>query len=202
MIQENYLVEWIIDDLPGATVKFDMYELNNHLVLNILYNEHSLGNVVIVGFEVYPARQDYIIAWCISVRTFSGACQSDINPQSAVSFFLPENGHTNIEWSYSISWQLDTSVGWSNRWDRYLVIQQKSVTWNSVTNSLTLVFMLTALVAIVVLYTLSRDILQSNDIENPNCQKVSTDINKKNTVDYAIGWKALQNDVFRSVQNS
>ncbi|XJO76359.1 hypothetical protein BDV3_006894 [Batrachochytrium dendrobatidis] len=216
MIQENYLVEWIIDDLPGATVKvdigsavskksykpgfplgsynekFDMYELNNHLVLNILYNEHSLGNVVIVGFEVYPA----------SVRTFSGACQSDINPQSAVSFFLPENGHTNIEWSYSISWQLDTSVGWSNRWDRYLVIQQKSVTWNSVTNSLTLVFMLTALVAIVVLYTLSRDILQSNDIENPNCQKVSTDINKKNTVDYAIGWKALQNDVFRSVQNN
>ncbi|KAJ5884703.1 Sodium:alanine symporter [Penicillium taxi] len=80
LIKENYVIEWIVDNLPGATsfVTVDRsrkyyasgfklgyrdispatgqsrYFINNHFTIIIRYRRAPEGGKVIVGFEVYP----------------------------------------------------------------------------------------------------------------------------------------------------
>ncbi|KAH6563595.1 hypothetical protein BASA61_006135 [Batrachochytrium salamandrivorans] len=209
MIQDNYQVEWILDDLPGATAKssvgsvtidkryeigfplgyynqkLDVFELHNHLLLNIVYKEYSRDNIVIVGFEIYPK----------SIQTASGMCLSGRDSQYMDPFYLPESGHTTIDWTYSVQWQHDDTVDWPHRWDKYLTTRTTSIHWYSVANSIVILLLMTAAVAAAMMHTLSRDISFYNNYDAYKKEKIYS-VNKDG-VDDTVGWKALHGDVFR-----
>lgn len=100
LIKENYVIEWIVDNLPGATsfVTVDRsrkyyasgfklgyrdispatgrsrYFLNNHFTIVIRWRGASEGGKVIVGFEVYPKS--------ISAEDrLEGGCPKDVHKQ-------------------------------------------------------------------------------------------------------------------------
>ncbi|KAJ1340049.1 hypothetical protein BSLG_005373 [Batrachochytrium salamandrivorans] len=171
MIQDNYQVEWILDDLPGATAKssLDVFELHNHLLLNIVYKEYSRDNIVIVGFEIYPKRQESLHL----KFTASGMCLSGRDSQYMDPFYLPESGHTTIDWTYSVQWQHDDTVDWPHRWDKYLTTRTTSIHWYSVANSIVILLLMTAAVAAAMMHTLSRDISFYNNYDAYKKEKVS-----------------------------
>ncbi|KAL2911510.1 hypothetical protein HK105_209041 [Polyrhizophydium stewartii] len=231
MIAGEYRVEWILDDLPGATAKasvaarsdlaagvkrYDVgfplgfhdqksnkFHIFNHVLLNIVYQIYSGSRIVIVGFEVYPK----------SVRTVDGMCPPAFDLDTTEPMVLPERGHTTIDWTYSVQWQLDTGVAWAHRWDMYIVTTGTRVHWFSVANSVAVVALLSALVAAVVVRTLRRDIAAYNravaqedgggggggrggDVGDDGVVQSVAQIDF-GELDEA-GWKALHGDVFRA----
>ncbi|KAH9247687.1 hypothetical protein BASA81_014724 [Batrachochytrium salamandrivorans] len=155
MIQDNYQVECVTIDkryeigfpLGYYNQKLDVFELHNHLLLNIVYKEYSRDNIVIVGFEIYPK----------SIQTASGMCLSGRDSQYMDPFYLPESGHTTIDWTYSVQWQHDDTVDWPHRWDKYLTTRTTSIHWYSVANSIVILLLMTAAVAAAMMHTLSRE---------------------------------------------
>lgn len=93
-----------------------------------------------------------------------------------------------ITWSYGVSWVPDTEVAWATRWDVYLRGGENDdrIHWMSIINSLLVVVLLSAMVAMIMLRTLHKDFNRYNDPENAEEAKDET------------GWKLVHNDVFRA----
>ncbi|KAI8923882.1 hypothetical protein BC831DRAFT_551805 [Entophlyctis helioformis] len=198
MIRDDYHVEWILDDLPGATAKasvggpvtekrYDVGfplgfhnertgELNiyNHLLLNIIYQQ-APGGILILGFEVYPK----------SVKHIDGQCPLNVDTGVTMPMTLPETGMT-LEWSYSVRWQPDAQLKWAHRWDMYLSTNSNRVHWYSIINSIVMLLILSGAVAYILLRTLTRDITFYNSEQEV-----------LETAGESVGWKALYGDVFR-----
>lgn len=121
---------------------------------------------------------------------------------SAFSFrAVEENGETQedtslpdpvyINFSYDVVFKPSPTL-WSERWDIYLTNARDSplIHWFSIVNSLVVVLLLSALVAMILLRVLYRDISRYNDLLADE-----DDIEEK-------GWKLLHGDVFRKPAHS
>ncbi|KAF9429009.1 hypothetical protein BGZ94_000134 [Podila epigama] len=198
-INNDYYVEWIVDNLPGATryspgdgsgdklqpykagfplgkFRWSKSNIHNHVTIRLRYQElPDMGGIAIVGFEVTPYSIDQ-----------GGACPED--PVSPGSWKSVEDKETEITYTYSVQWIKDTEVTWSNRWNRYLVQTDDSVHWYSIVNSVVVMLFLTGMVAIIFLKTLNKDIgtLYSSEEEMRDDQ------------DDNASWKLVHGDVFRT----
>lgn len=109
-----------------------------------------------------------------------------------------------VPYTYSVYWKEDNSIDWANRWDLYFVNNEESISvhWLAIVNSLVIAMLLTIMVAIVILRTLSRDILNynengpSSDLEAKKRAR-QEDGDEDELLEDITGWKLVHGDVFR-----
>lgn len=91
-------------------------------------------------------------------------CPEDIaTADNKIAPFEVTGKETTIPWTYSVFWKEEKKISWANRWDLYLLSSDPQIHWYSIVNSLIIVLFLTAMVAIIMLRTLNKDIALYNE---------------------------------------
>ncbi|KAK3814878.1 MAG: transmembrane 9 superfamily member 4-like [Benniella sp.] len=203
-IANEYNVEWIVDNLPGATrynlgdgqatkqwryragfplgkVKWSKSNIHNHVTIRILYQSQPgpNGGKLIVGFEVSPYSID---------QGDIDTCPQD--PLRVGAFQAVSDKEVDIQYTYSVQWIEDKEITWSNRWNLYLVSTDVQIHWYSIVNSIVIMVFLAGLVALIIMRTLKKDIAIYNEEE------------MKDELDEGAGWKLVHGDVFRTPKYS
>lgn len=190
MIEDEYLVNWIVDQLPAATrykrkdgeymymdgflvglLQNGRYFVHNHVTLDLQFhsNPDLYEGYRIVGFEVEPR---------------STAPKDGVAPCQASSTAFDLDAHDEIMYSYDVSWTW-SDVRWASRWDAYLKMTGGQIHWFAILNSVLILVFLSGMVAMILLRTLHRDITQYNEVATAEEAKEET------------GWKLVHGDVFR-----
>lgn len=208
LIKSNYQIEWIVDNLPGATAFISLDKtkryyasgfplgavdgetgkafIHNHVTLLFRYRKapRDKDRYVIVGFEVYPK----------SVSSESKMCPGKSDNYSPL-VIEPTKGSETIKYTYSVYWKEDESISWANRWDMYFSYSEKSnhVHWLAIINSLVVATFLAIIVGVIVIRTINRDIqaYKQQEVETTTTEE-DKDIAEENS-----GWKLVHADVFR-----
>ncbi|OWB55106.1 hypothetical protein B5S28_g970 [[Candida] boidinii] len=217
LIKQNYMIEWLIDGLPGATtfIKPKNYKneqkkyyvkgfplgftkdgisyLHNHVMLVIRWHKENGDDnkKTIVGFEVYPKS--------VSDYHCPGASKNYENfpiiPNSAEKIIVP--------FTYSVYWREEFDLNWSQRWSLFSIPDSVSgdgkMHWFSLINSIVLVSLLSTVAAVVFIRTLRSDLKNNSIISEKNLDSANTAaenympdaINKNSS-----GWRKLANEAF------
>jgi transmembrane 9 superfamily protein 2/4 len=216
MIDNDYHVHWILDNLPSAVTEYDevhpnearhsrgfrlgfeqhsSHYINNHIKITIQHNEEpdQFEGARIVGFLVEPhsVNHKYKGDWSNtnppSLTTCSKQAPIHNNPNSAS--WQAIDAETDVIFSYDVRWE-KSEVNWSNRWDVFLAgSPDDQIHWFSIINSLMIVFFLTGMIAMIMLRTLHKDISKYNEINSEDMQEET-------------GWKLVHGDVFRAPTNN
>lgn len=207
LIRSGYVVEWQIDDLPGATTFISSTDnkkyyaagfplgfvrdghsyIHNHVMLVIRFHTEKNGQQTIVGFEVYPR----------SVNDFH--CPGASKNHDSFRLDTDTKESVLIPFTYAVYWREENKVSWSDRWNLYYTgeVNDDHIHWLSLINSLVLVSFLSAVVGVVLLRTLNRDI-QTYNSSNIDIATGSIDIESDKSDNFNnSGWKLISNDVFR-----
>lgn len=207
MIHYDYHANWIIDNLPASashrkengevvhmagfpigsvSVNSDGFVLNNHVTLRLQYHTDpaKFDGYRIVGFEVEPASvrqvtrsepQEAFGTLVTSCDPLDGASRSNFDIGSGMPLMF----------TYDVVWTA-SEVSWASRWDTYLKMTSGSaVHWLALLNSLVVCLSLAAVLAMILLRALRRDIARYN--------AVKTDDERSSE----RGWKLVHGDVFR-----
>jgi len=208
MIEDEYTVNWLVDNLPGATrytrrgtdasftymngfpvgiERAGKYYLHNHVKLMLQYHAspYDYEGYRIVGFEVEP-------------HSMVQAVRSDPDEPSGLSGMCHEgaatplydlDSHTDIVFTYDVQW-IESAQRWASRWDNYLKMTGGQIHWFSILNSLMIMLFLSGMVAMILLRTLYRDITKYNELATAEEAAEET------------GWKLVHGDVFRKPKHS
>jgi len=204
MIDHEYQVNWLIDNLPAAMryyrrgdssysytngfpvgLKRDgVYYVNNHIRIGLQYHAdpEEFEGFRVVGFEVYPQSLKP------SAKQVDGNTEATCEGADDLSPHFDLDQHESIVYTYDVTWT-PSPVRWASRWDTYLKMQGGQIHWFSIVNSLMIVAFLSGMVAMILLRTLHRDIAKYNDM--------SAEDNAEET-----GWKLVHGDVFRKPRHS
>lgn len=162
--------------------------INNHLAFTIKYNPQPMNmmgleddasdSFRIVGFQVSPQSIDHSAVACND--------KFDLEQGSATALTSDSPADAPVTWSYSIKWE-ESEIEWSTRWDVYMraTKAENRIHWFSIVNSLLIVLLLTAVIAIILIRALRRDFARYNDPESLEEEREET------------GWKLVHGDVFR-----
>mmetsp|Transcript_37750 Transcript_37750/g.87240 ORF Transcript_37750/g.87240 Transcript_37750/m.87240 type:complete len:618 (+) Transcript_37750:63-1916(+) len=195
MIAESYMVNWMVDGLSAATkfvskkqankvvysdgfplgaVDQGKVVLHNHadILLQFHSDEARYEGYRIVGFEVLP-------------RSMNHKASKALDLCATAEVFNLEDNPTEVTFTYTVKWK-SSPIRWTHRWDLYRgQAVQGQVHWFAISNSLLMVLLLSAMVAMILLRVLYRDITNYNE----------------NSVEDAAeetGWKLVCGDVFRT----
>ncbi|GJQ11661.1 hypothetical protein GpartN1_g3452.t1 [Galdieria partita] len=156
----------------------DQFYIYNHLHFKILYhrpNNADAENLYrVVGFEVQP-----------SSLAHSGDPE---DPSFCSAAGLEEvSVGKNIYFTYNIEFE-ESPVRWATRWDPLLKAteEQEEIQWFSIINSLLTTLFLTALVGMIMLRTIRKDLMRYSQPED------------EEEIQEETGWKLIHGDVFRS----
>ena len=103
----------------------------------------------------------------------------------------PQLASGKVLFTYDVIWKENKDIKWASRWDIYLTMDNAvpaKVHWLSIANSLVIVFVLTAMIAAILIRNLKRDIGRYN--------RVATDEERAEELE-EYGWKLVHADVFR-----
>ena len=192
---ENYAINWLIDGLPAARLKYDErtgtefyskgFELgnvdessgvvhyNNHYDIVIEFHTVTADQYRVVGVIVQPTSQR-------SKLNEDGS--GDCSDSSAVS--LDPTKSNEIVYTYSIRWQY-SSTAWATRWDKYLHVFDPRIHWFSLINSTVIVVFLSGMVGVILMRALHKDLARYNQVD------MTEDVQEDS------GWKLVHGDVFR-----
>lgn len=214
MIDDEYLVNWLVDNMPAATryerrshdaehpeltrtatymngfpvgvTRGGKYYVNNHVRLHLKYhaNPEMYDGYRIVGFEVEP---------------FSRTQATTPHPETPNTFTYNCDVHAaplfdldpsaSIVYTYDVLWTY-SDIRWASRWDNYLKMTGGQIHWFSILNSFMIMLFLSGMVAMILLRTLHRDITKYNEIATAEETAEET------------GWKLVHGDVFRKPRHS
>jgi transmembrane 9 superfamily protein 2/4 len=156
------------------------YYLNNHIRIIIQYHDDfesfSPEDVTtkVVGFVAEPMsiRHNFADKTVTSCPT-SMSDSKDLKGANGLD-------KSEVVFTYEVIWQ-QSDTEWSNRWDLYLTVTnpEEKVHWFSITNAILVILLLTALLAIILVRALYRDIAKYNESDDES------------------GWKLVHADVFR-----
>jgi transmembrane 9 superfamily protein 2/4 len=203
-INQEYTVQWIMDNLPAAQVKTKAdstkrYEpgyplglkrgaddcINNHVDINVVYakSHRDETKVVIIGFEVSPRSVKYNMEKWNSMKATD---QATTCPERTEDYMCLTSDTADILWTYSLKWEETKDIKWTERWDVYLENTDAQIHWFSIINSLMIVLFLTGMVAMIMMRTLRADLgrYNANNME-------------QNDEEAETGWKLVHGDVFR-----
>eukprot|EP00914_Ancora_sagittata_P027614 GHVO01054004.1.p1 GENE.GHVO01054004.1~~GHVO01054004.1.p1 ORF type:complete len:498 (+),score=20.04 GHVO01054004.1:289-1782(+) len=173
--------EYLVPGFPiGSVMAVDSkHLLYNHLSFAVRYHLPSgqWNNIRIIGFEVEPKSMSHVRDKNNEITCTGGdLVLEDLETGVPMAF------------SYSVEW-IESPMKWATRWDVYLQNSkgETDIHWFSIVNSLMIVLFLSAVVAMILLRTLLRDIASYNSIDE-EAQDES-------------GWKLVHADVFRRPQN-
>merc|ERR1719247_2726372 len=209
MIDDEYLVNWIVDNLPAATryvrrgvgggeftymngfpvgiMRSNRYYVHNHVKLDLKYHSSPTEYLGyrIVGFEVEP-------------HSMTQATRNDPNDPSGMTALCQDEAvypvfdldmHSEITYTYDVQWS-ESDIRWAYRWDNYLKMAGGQIHWFSILNSLMIMLFLSGMVAMILLRTLHRDIAKYNELATAEEAAEET------------GWKLVHGDVFRRPHHS
>merc|ERR1719331_1816623 len=204
MIDDEYLVNWMFDNLPAATrfvrsgagggeftymdgfpvgvEQMGRYFIHNHVKLDLKYHSEpeSFEGYRIVGFEVEPHSMTQATRPDGNREgTFTAMCKEGV---ASPAFDL--DLHKEIVFTYDVQW-IESPIRWSTRWDNYLKMAGGQIHWFAILNSVAIVLFLSGMVAMILLRTLHRDIAKYNELATAEEQAEET------------GWKLVHGDVFR-----
>lgn len=167
--------------------------VNNHHRLIIFFHtdEENFLGFRVVGIEVQPFSIKHEIngQWKGNIGTKLKTCTS-MDPVTASSNPQPLSGDTqDVIWTYDVRWEA-SEIKWASRWDLYLKMTNSQIHWFSIINSIVICFFLSAMVAMVLLRTLYRDLRKYNELSQ------MTDEEREEET----GWKIVHGDVFRPPQ--
>lgn len=195
-INSRYAINWLVDGLPTAhydmtgndteltTIGFPLGRtlsasghrlttpaLNNHYEVHLEYHMRGPNEFRVVGASVLPA----------SLARGRG----EPNCRANDAMFLSPEHETEVAYTYSVVWT-PSDTPWATRWDAYLHVVDPKIHWYSLLNSIAVVALLCAMVAVVMTRTVKHDISRYNAID------LTEDIQE----DY--GWKLVHGEVFRA----
>ncbi|KAF2006551.1 endosomal membrane protein [Amniculicola lignicola CBS 123094] len=210
------------------------YWLNNHVTVVMRYHvapgrDGEKGKKVIVGFEIFPRsieagnrKKDGLPVDISNVKM-----GLELVPQWNSTGGVDETAEATltIPYTYSVYFREEPNLEWQNRWDMYLQDDSANVHWLAIVNSLVIMALLTAVVAVVLTRTIWGDIrgyieggsdikLRSHRPRTPRSPKRSSeksgglldqlsdiegfaDLDSDSDPDDITGWKPIHGDVFR-----
>lgn len=204
MMDDGYLVNWIVDNLPAATrtaadtdalyrgssftymngfpvgrIKDGQYLVNNHVTIDLRYHAspQEYQGFRIVGFEVEPRSLQHPAGG-------SPTCSHTAPPLDVLT-------NQKITFTYDVQWH-ESPLRWASRWDNYLKMSAGQVHWFSILNSVLIMAFLTGIVAMILIRTLHSDIAKYNSI----------DLVGDDDLPEESGWKLVHGDVFRRPRHS
>lgn len=136
------------------------------------YNHHEFI------IEYLPLSDNQATITRVTVRPNSFANQ---NCQGAPALLLNPAKENLVSFTYSVKWVISDGT----RWDHYLNNNDFRVHWFSILNSGMIVALLSAMVGIILIRTLKRDITRYNDVDLEDSHE-------------EFGWKLVHGDVFRA----
>lgn len=126
------------------------------------------------------------------------SCNQDIKVKNHTDFDMvyntnrkPQPASGKVLFTYDVVWTENPYLHWASRWDIYLSMDDAipaRVHWLSILNSLVIVFVLTAMIAAILVRNLRRDFSRYN--------RLATDEEKADELE-EFGWKLVHADVFR-----
>jgi transmembrane 9 superfamily protein 2/4 len=216
-IAEEYHHNWIIDNLPAASV-IDTEEyittsysrgfpvgymdatkghyLYNHVNIIVKYHELSPDENRVVGFYVEPFSVKHAFmngaSWSGDYDVIPPLATCDkTRPMDLESVYEKQKVATGTTlFTYDVIWR-PSSIHWASRWDIYLSMDNAvpdKVHWFSIVNSLLIVIFLTGMIGMILIRNVHRDISRYN--------KVLTEEEKQEEREES-GWKLVHADVFR-----
>jgi len=214
LVEDKYRVRLSLDNMPvvmrmlgsaaytlGYPLGFEDKDtktvfINNHLRFTIMYHKpmipitDSIGFAKsvyrVVGFEVEPMSVNH---------KFDAAADADSKPTTCpvvdTAEGQPFREGENIAFTYDLEFK-ESELEWATRWDPLLTTssEQKQIQWFAILNSFLLGLFLTALLALILLRTVHRDISKYTQIVD----SIEEDEDSNAEVS---GWKILHGDVFR-----
>ena len=166
--------------------------INNHLRFTILYHRDAETDLSrIVGFEVEPfsVEHSYDEPWD-PLHTKLFTC-NQAEGKSVTHEMEPMRIYkgAQVVFTYDVLFK-PSQIKWASRWDTYLLMMDDQIHWFSIINSAMIVLFLSAMVAMIMLRTLHRDISRYNQLDSvEEAQEES-------------GWKLVHGDVFRPPTNA
>ncbi|KAF4678194.1 hypothetical protein FOL47_003256 [Perkinsus chesapeaki] len=184
--QENQV--FVMSGFPLGVQLKNQYFLHNHLKFKLEYHrpedvDDTARSVYrVVGFEIEPS----------SLKQFvrdggdSAVCQSD----GATLEPLDIDKADSITYTYDVEWTENPDKEWVTRWDIYLQMSPGSgqIHWFSIINSVLIALFLSAMVAMILIRTLARDIAKYNELVGEMTAEEAQE---------EAGWKMVHGDVFR-----
>lgn len=210
-IKEYYVVHWIVDNIPAATV-FVLEEIEEDgASTGVTDTMHEKGFPL--GYVDEETKKAYInnhvrlmLSYHEDAKSFTGyrivgfqvqafsvahgadhksTCEQE--PQSAPSQCVDAGCPPQITYTYDVDWQ-SSPIKWASRWDLYLKMTNSEIHWFSIINSIMMVLFLTGVVAMILLRTLRRDLERYNSLDDDDDADET-------------GWKLIHADVFRPPVN-
>ena len=194
---------------PVGFMKDDEAYVYNHVNIELQYHtvKGETDKYRIVRFLVEP----FSIAHDYDVETGKDDADTDskVTLKTAIKSCKPRaKEHTNYDsikkagvqpqiasgeglFTYDVIWNENKTVAWASRWDIYLSMDDTipaKVHWLSIANSLVIVFVLSAMIAAILVRNLRRDFARYN--------RLATDEEKAEDLE-EFGWKLVHADVFR-----
>uniref|UniRef100_A0A7R9U668 Transmembrane 9 superfamily member n=1 Tax=Pinguiococcus pyrenoidosus TaxID=172671 RepID=A0A7R9U668_9STRA len=170
------------------------YYLYNHLRFTIYFNEDPAmyrpdlpggeSQAHVVGFEVVPIsikhQFDKRASGTVTADTVLETCNEMHHASNQLDTLLSIDGPTEVIFTYDLIWQR-SDLHWTERWDVYLRSgPADNVHWFSIINSALVTVFLAAMVAMILIRALRRDILAYNEDDDDDS-----------------GWKLMHTEVFR-----
>lgn len=204
-IVDEYYVQLSVDNLPCATLLNhksgeQFYEsgyrlgyfdgsgihLNNHLTIRVKYNSDDMEKMRVVGCELEPRSISSNDIERVVDKEELCSFKGSTHPV-ALSLNSDEQF---IKMTYSVIWE-KSDLRWASRWDIYLKMRNGQIHWFSILNSLVVILFLSAVLTVIMVRTLRRDIAQYN----------REDIDEEEAFEER-GWKLVHGDVFRPPSKS
>ncbi|KAJ3694626.1 hypothetical protein LUZ60_000003 [Juncus effusus] len=181
----------------------------NHLKFKVLVHEYEGGNVKIIGTGeegmgvITEADKDTMKGYEI-VGFEVVPCSVKRNPEKMAKLNMydkvekvncpleleksqPIRERERITFSYEVEF-VKSDIRWPSRWDAYLKMEGSQVHWFSIMNTLMVIFFLTAIVFIIFLRTVRRDLTRYEELDRESQAQMNEELS---------GWKLVVGDVFR-----
>ncbi|KAL5232265.1 hypothetical protein ABZP36_031041 [Zizania latifolia] len=145
------------------------------------------GGYTVVGFEVVPCSVDH------DAEAIKGKKMYDELPARATAGCDPSvvgmrvRGNRSLVFSYDVAF-VESAVEWPSRWDAYLEMGGAKVHWFSILNSIVVVAFLAAILLVILLRTVRRDLAQYEEFGGEAGTAHADEL---------AGWKLVAGDVFR-----
>ncbi|CAO2210612.1 unnamed protein product [Urochloa humidicola] len=148
------------------------------------------GGYTVVGFEVVPCSVDHDAASVKGKNMYDEIASKAAAGCDPSVVGMRVQGERPLVFSYEVAF-VESGIEWPSRWDAYLEMGGARVHWFSILNSIVVVAFLAAIVLVILLRTVRRDLAQYEELgggEAGGAQQAD---------ELLAGWKLVAGDVFR-----
>ncbi|MQM05917.1 hypothetical protein Taro_038738 [Colocasia esculenta] len=210
--KDDYVLRWT--GYPVGIRVQDVYYLFNHLKFRVLVHKYEETNVarvmgtgdaaevipavagsdgppgyMVVGFEVVPCSFQHDAETAKNLKMYEKYPSKIQCEPTTVAMAVKEN--QPLVFSYEVEF-VEMDIKWPSRWDAYLKMEGARVHWFSILNSLMVIAFLAAIVLVILLRTVRRDLTRYEELDKEAQAQMNEELS---------GWKLVVGDVFRAPDN-